>query len=196
MNSDPSTLTGEGHTVLGEDDREGLIPSYVATRGELYEAEQRNISEALLGRSPATGELLDDAFIRDLHRKMLGSVWSWAGKYRTRNTNLGVPFEQIPGAMRALVLDTRTWVDGDIYEPDEAAVLFHHRLVVIHPFPNGNGRLGRIAADYLITSLGRERFSWGARSHTSTAELRSDYLACLRKGDNGDLSDLMRFARS
>lgn len=195
MNSDPSTLAGEGHTVLGEDDREGLIPSYVATRGELYEAEQRNISEALLRRSPSTEELLDDAFIRDLHRKMLGSVWSWAGKYRTRNTNLGVPFEQIPGAMRALVLDTQTWVDGDVYEPDEAAVLFHHRLVVIHPFPNGNGRLGRISADYLITSLGRERFSWGAQSHTSTAELRSDYLACLRKGDNGDLSDLMRFAR-
>ena len=196
MNSDPSNLTGDGHTVLGEDDSEGLIPSYVATRGELFEAEQRNISEALLKRAPSTSELLDDAYLRRLHRRMLGSVWSWAGRYRTQNTNLGVPFELIPGAMRALVLDTRTWIDGDVYELDEAAVMFHHRLVVVHPFPNGNGRLGRIAADYLITSLGRERFSWGARSYDSTAESRSAYLACLRTGDNGDLSDLMRFARS
>lgn len=196
MNSDPSDLFSDGHTVLGEDDREGLIPSHIATRGELFEAEQRNISEALLRRAPSTAELLDDAYLRDLHRKMLGSVWSWAGRYRTLNTNLGVPFEQVPGAMRALVLDTRTWVDGGVYEPDEAAVLFHHRLVAIHPFPNGNGRLGRIAADYLIASLGRERFSWGASSYASTAELRSAYLACLRTADNGDLSDLMRFARS
>ena len=196
MNSDPSNLAGDGHTVLGEDDSEGLIPSYVATRRELFEAEQRNISEALLGQAPSTAELLDDAYLRDLHAKMLGSVWSWAGKYRTRNTNLGVPFEQIHGVMRALVLDTRTWVDGGIYEPDEAAVMFHHRLVVIHPFPNGNGRLGRIAADYLITSLDRERFSWGALSYASTEELRSAYLACLRTADNGDLTDLMRFARS
>jgi Fic-DOC domain mobile mystery protein B len=196
MSGDPSNLTGDGHTVLGEDDTEGLIPSYVATRGELFEAEQRNISEALLKRSPSTAELLDDAYLRSLHRRMLGSVWSWAGKYRTRNTNLGVPFELIPGAMRALVLDSQTWIDGDIYEPDEAAVMFHHRLVVIHPFPNGNGRLGRIAADYLITSLGRERFSWGAGSYDSTAELRKAYLASLRTGDNGDLSDLMQFARN
>jgi Fic-DOC domain mobile mystery protein B len=196
MNRDPSNLSGDGHTVLGEDDREGLIPSYVATRGELFEAEQRNISEALLRKHPPTAELLDDAYLRDLHRRMLGSVWSWAGTYRTRNTNLGVPFEQIPGTMRALVLDTQTWIDGDIYEPDEAAVMFHHRLVVIHPFPNGNGRLGRIAADYLITSLGRERFSWGASSYGSIGELRSAYLACLRTADSGDLSDLMRFARS
>jgi Fic-DOC domain mobile mystery protein B len=196
MNSDPSNLFGDGHTVLGEDDREGLIPSYVATRGELFEAEQRNISEALLKQAPSTDELLDDAYLRALHRKMLGGVWSWAGKYRTTNTNLGVPFEQIPGAMRALVLDTQTWVDGTIYEPDEIAVMFHHRLVAIHPFPNGNGRLGRIAADYLITSLGRERFSWGASSYTSTGELRSAYLASLRAADHGDLYDLMRFARS
>jgi Fic-DOC domain mobile mystery protein B len=196
MNSDPSNLFGDGHTVLGEDDREGLIPSYVATRGELFEAEQRNISEALLKQAPSTDELLDDAHLRALHGKMLGSVWSWAGKYRTTNTNLGVPFEQIPGAMRALVLDTRTWVDGDIYEPDEIAVMFHHRLVAIHPFPNGNGRLGRIAADYLIMSFGRERFSWGASSYASTEELRSAYLGCLRAADNGDPTDLMRFARS
>ena len=98
--------------------------------------------------------------------------------------------------MRALVLDTQTWVDGDTYEPAEAAVMFHHRLVVIHPFPNGNGRLGRIAADYLITSLGRERFSWGAASYESVGELRSAYLAYLRAADDGDLSGLMRFARS
>lgn len=196
MNSDPSNPFGDGHTVLGEDDREGLIPSHIATRRELFEAEQRNISEALLRRAPSTQELLDDAYLRGLHHRMLGSVWSWAGKYRTHNTNLGVSFEQIPGAMRALVLDTGTWVDGDVYEPDDAAVMFHHRLVAVHPFPNGNGRLGRIAADFLITSLGRDRFSWGAESYTTTHELRSAYLACLRSADDGDLTDLMRFARS
>jgi Fic family protein len=32
------------------------------------------------------------------------------------------------------------------YSPDELAVRFHHRLVSVHAFPNGNGRWSRLAA--------------------------------------------------
>lgn len=196
MSSDPSAPIADGHTVLGEDERTGLIPSHVATHDDLYEVEQRNIVQALLRRSPTVDELLDDRYLRELHEAMFGDVWSWAGNYRIRTTNLGFSFELIPGAVRSLVLDAQAWIENGSYPNDEIGVRFHHRLVAIHPFPNGNGRHGRIAADYLVDGLGSGRFSWGAESVTSTEDLRSRYLDALRAADQGDMSNLLAFARS
>ena len=142
-----------------------MIPSYIATRGDLLDAEQRNIVRALLLPPPTVAALLDDKYLRDFHKAMFGRVWRWAGRYRSRETNLGIGPEGIAAAVRILVGDAAAWVEHDTYEPDELAVRFHHRLVsihpIIHPFLNGNGRHSRICADMLVTALGREPFSWG-----------------------------------
>ena len=196
MSPDPLLPIADGHTELGEDESEGLIPSYIATRGELFEAEERGITLALRRKPPTVDQLLDVAYLRALHQNMFGEVWSWAGRYRTRDTNIGMPFELIPGAMRDLVHDARVWIGSEIYGPDELAVRFHYRLVATHAFLNGNGRHGRIAADYLAVGLGAERFSWGARSDSSTGALRDAYIAALRSADDGDPSALLRFARN
>jgi hypothetical protein len=45
-------------------------------------------------------------------------------------------------------------------------VRFHHRLVQIHPFLNGNGRHSRLMADLLVMQLGTGRFSGGDGSIT------------------------------
>ncbi len=194
--TDPILPEGDGHTALTDDDIRGLIPSYISTRGELFDAEQRNIARALLRRSPTVTQLLDVGYLKDLHKAMFGDVWSWAGRYRTRETNLGFDPGQIATAVLNLVDDTKAWVDLETYRPDEIAVRFHHRMVQIHPFPNGNGRHGRIAADYLGSALGRPTFSWGARLDLSTAELRAVYHASLKAADRGDVGDLLVFARS
>lgn len=194
--SDALLPLGDGHTALDEDDRHGLIPTWIATRGDLFDAEQRNITTALLGRRPSTSQLLDDKYLRDLHRAMFGEVWRWAGKYRRTQTNLGLTPAHIPAAVRTLVDDAVAWVDHRTYEPDELAVRFHHRLVAIHPFPNGNGRHGRIAADCLITSLRLAPFQWGAGLDLDTAQLRDRYLQALRNADQGDHTQLVEFARS
>lgn len=194
--TDPLVPLGDGHTELSDEDRQGLIPPYLSTRAELFDAEQRNIAEALLRRAPTVAQLLDDAYLRRLHRAMFGRVWTWAGMYRLRETNLGIEPRQIPGAVRNLVEDTRTWVATGAYEPDELAVQFHHRLVAIHPFPNGNGRHGRIAAEYLVAGLGRELFSWGANLDANTQQLRASYRNALRRADAGDITELLAFARS
>ena len=196
MSPDPLLPIGEGHTALGEDEREGLIPSYIATRGELFEAEERNITRAMYRKAPTADQLLEDAYLRRLHRDMFGDVWSWAGQYRTRDTNIGVSFEQVSAAVRSLVLDAQMWVESCVYLPDELAVRFHHRLVAVHAFSNGNGRHARIAADYLVTALDAERFSWGARLSGSTYDLRRRYVSALRSADDGVLTELVRFARS
>ena len=186
---------GDGHTELSEEDRQGLIPTYIATRGELFDAEERNIVRALRERPPSIDELLDDAYLRQLHLRMFGQVWAWAGAYRLRETNIGIAPAQIPEAVRNLVADTRVWIEGAVFRPDELAVRFHHRLVHTHPFPNGNGRHGRIATDYLILVLGSEQFTWGATLDVETEELRARYVKALQQADDGDYAALIEFVR-
>ncbi len=187
---------GDGHTELSEDDRVGLIPSFIATRGDLFAAEQRNIAVALLRRAPSVPDLLDDGYLRGLHRDLFGQVWEWAGRYRRFETNIGIDPKQISVAVRMLVHDVFVWVDNETYEPDELAVRFHHRLVAIHPFPNGNGRHGRVAAEYLAMALGRQRFGWGIGLDVDTEELRAIYSRALQRADAGDIDELLTFARS
>lgn len=186
---------GEGHTELSDEDRLGLIPSYIATRGELFRAEESNIADAHRRRPPTLTQLLDDKFLRNLHKAMFGQVWNWAGIYRQRETNIGIEPGQIATAVRSLVYDARVWIEAAVDDPDEIAVRFHHRLVQIHPFRNGNGRHGRIAADYLAVALGLEPFSWGAGLTVETDDLRRIYRKALQRADEGDIQELLGFAR-
>jgi Fic-DOC domain mobile mystery protein B len=183
-------------TPLTPEERRELIPAHVAYRRELNEAEQENITRAqdwALGRRR---DLLTEKFVRELHRHMLGDVWRWAGKFRTSERNLGIAHDEIPMALRQLLDDTRAWIAHTAYPPDEIAVRFHHRLVRIHPFANGNGRHARLMADLVIMSLGRERFSWGSANLQDPGALRRRYVAALRSADDHDVGPLLTFARS
>ena len=118
-------------TPLTPEERRELIPAHIAYRSELNEAEQENIARAqdwALGRRR---DLLIEKFIKDLHRHMLGDVWRWAGKFRKSERNLGIPYYEIPVAVRQLLDDTRVWIEQKSYPRDEIAVRFHRRLV--HP---------------------------------------------------------------
>lgn len=184
-----------GATPLEREDIEQLIPDHIETRAELDEWEAQNIMQAMSAlRRPK--EILSDVFLRDLHRKMFNNTWTWAGEYRLRETNLGVPPFQIPTAVRNLCDDVRVWRDQEVFPPDELAIRFHHRLVSVHPFRNGNGRHSRLAADLLIQSLGGKRFPWGRSNLVEPTETRQQYLNALRQADNGEIQPLIEFARS
>ena len=187
---------GDGHTALPEEDRHGLIPTYIATRGDLFEAEQRNIANALVRRHPSVATMLDDKYLRDLHHDMFGDVWKWAGHYRVRETNIGIDPARIAISVRNLVGDAQAWIEFHAFDIDELACRFHRRLVQIHPFPNGNGRHGRIATDLLLRAIGVAPFTWGRRTYSDTEELRHTYLTALRRADRGEVTELVAFARS
>jgi Fic-DOC domain mobile mystery protein B len=181
--------------VTPEEMRE-LIPAHIAYRSELNEAEQENIARAQDWALKRRRDLLSEKFITDLHRRMFGDVWRWAGKYRTSERNLGIPFCEVPVATRQLLDDVQTWIDYRSYPPDEIALRFHHRLVQIHPFPNGNGRHSRLMADLLVMSLGGERFSWGSANLQAAGDVRGRYMAALKAADDHDIGPLLTFARS
>jgi Fic-DOC domain mobile mystery protein B len=183
-------------TPLTPEERRALIPAHIAYRSELNEAEKETIAHAqdwALGRKR---NLLSERFVRELHRQMLGDVWKWAGKFRTSERNLGIPFYEIPVALRQLLDDAKAWIDCSTYPPDEVAIRFHHRLVQIHPFPNGNGRHARLMADLLVRRREREEFSWGRESLRDPGALRQRYIAALQNADHHDIGPLLAFARS
>lgn len=183
-------------TPITPDERAQLIPTYITTRDQLNEAEQIGIAEADRWAFGRKRDVLDEDFLLDLHKRMLSSVWKWAGTFRATERNIGIEAYRINVELRTLIGDARYWIEHGTYEPDEIAVRFHHRLVAIHPFPNGNGRHARLAADLLAVALGNERFTWGSANLVEPAETRARYIAALRAADNHDLDPLIAFARS
>ena len=186
----------EDATPLTPEERADLIPAHIAYRAELNTAEQENIARGQDWALARQRDLLSEKFIKDLHRRMFGDVWRWAGKFRITERNLGIPYFEIPMALRDLLRDAKTWVENSAYAPDEIAVRFHHRLVKIHPFPNGNGRHARLMADLLVMSMGRGRFTWGSANLQHAGDVRRQYIDALRAGDEHDYRLLLRFARS
>jgi Fic-DOC domain mobile mystery protein B len=176
----------------------------VITRDELNRAEADNISRAMswlfLSRRRFQPEAVtQEAWLRRLHKRMYDQVWTWAGQYRTSDRNLGVPYWQLRMDMCNLQADVNAWLadtSAARYSNDECAIRFGYRLVVIHPFPNGNGRWSRLASDALVVALGGSRFTWGGASLTEPGTLRRDYISALQTADaSTDFEPLMAFSR-
>lgn len=189
--------TPDDATPLEPEEREGLIPTWIAFRHELNEAEQANIAAGTAwAHRQRRPDLLDERFIKQLHRRMFGDVWSWAGAFRSTERNIGIDPLRIPVELRAVCDDVRYWIGQETYPVDEIAVRYHHRLVAIHPFANGNGRTARFIADLLVQRLGGPVFTWGRVSLTDVGETRRRYIAALRAADDHDIGPLLAFARS
>jgi Fic-DOC domain mobile mystery protein B len=188
----------EGATPLDPNEAHGLRLAHVTTQAELNRWEQENIAEALvwIGRR-RKGDILTVEFLKELHERMYSKVWKWAGEFRETEKNIGVYYKLISLRTSELLDTVRYWVNHKTYSPDEIAYRFHHQLVLIHAFPNGNGRHSRLMADLLLEEiLGEERFTWGSTDLTAQSDIRSRYIAALKKADERDYSELHAFVRS
>ncbi len=185
-----------GATPLDADELASLIPGHITTQGELNEWEQLNIVQGDTWARKRRKEILDEGFLRRLHQQMFGETWRWAGSFRKSDKNIGVDWLQIGVELKKLLDDVRFQVANGSLPLDEIAVRFHHRLVAIHPFPNGNGRHARLIADLLIERLDRPRFTWGSASLPDANEPRQRYIAALQAADARDIAPLLAFARS
>jgi Fic-DOC domain mobile mystery protein B len=186
----------EGSTPLSPQDQRGLRQSWITTRDDLNAAEQANI---LAGRAWAMRSrvaLTTEDYLRKLHLRMFGDVWSWAGKLRTVETNIGALPHDIPARLRQFLDDVDYWLAHQTYPPDELAARYHHGLVLIHPFANGNGRHTRLAADLIFRQLGVAPFTWGRHSLDQAGATRQAYLTALRAADAHDFGPLLGFVRT
>lgn len=190
-----------GATPLEPEELDDLIPNYITTRGELNELEHKNIQEAIRWiRNKKSFDVTDPGFIHELHKKMFNQVWKWAGKARKSAKNIRVDWTQISTQTAHLLGDIKYWVNNKTFPIDEIGTRFHHRLVQIHIFPNGNGRHARLTTDLLLESLGCESFTWGATTSKDPLETegtrREEYIFALRAADKNDYTPLSVFVRS
>lgn len=187
-----------GNTPIDPNEAEGLIPDLI-TQSQLNEYEQLNIATAWIW-APTSRYLKRQLLSRDglqrLHQRMFDRTWKWAGQFRRSEKSIGIKWTEVPVAVQSLCDDTTYQLKEQSFPLEEIAVRFHYRLVSIHPFPNGNGRHARMAADLLCLQRGGQAFPWGASNLTARGSARAAYLDALKRADNGDLLPLMQFAGS
>jgi len=190
-----------GQTALSEEEMQGLKVPTITRREELDEFEQQNIEKALewylYRRKFKVDKILNEDFIYQVHIKMFGDVWNWAGQTRCSEKNIGVPWIQIPIQLRQLLEDCKFWVANKTYSDEEISIRFKHRLVAIHIFPNGNGRHSRLMGDIMMKQVfTKPIFTWGQLNLANKSVVRDNYIKALRKADIGDFKDLIAFAQS
>ncbi len=190
----------DGDTEISPEEQLDLIPS-ITTRKELNQIERLNIKTARVWAMRKSvlcrSDLLTDGFARELHRRMFNHVWVWAGRYRKTEKNIGWEVHRLQEGVRIAYDDANYWIKHSAYSLPESAVRLHHRLVSIHPWPNGNGRHSRLIADILVASLGGTPLTWGACSENlSNEKIREHYITAIRSADAGDMTPLIIFAQS
>ena len=185
--------TDDNSTPLTEEEKQQLKAKWITTRAELNELETKGIADAEIWLLKNKKDILNETFIKNLHKKMFGYIWKWAGSFRTSERNIGVAPYEIQPKLRILLDDVKFWIDNQTFSPKEIAIRFHHRLVQIHPFPNGNGRISRLMADLLMKQFDLPALNWGSGNLTEISELRKEYISALREADNGNYSLLLSF---
>lgn len=187
--------TDDNSTPLTEEEKQQLKQKWVTTRAELNELETKGITDAEIWLLKNKKDILNESFIKTLHKKMFGDIWKWAGTYRISERNIGVAPYEIQPKLRLLLDDVKFWLEYKTYSEKEIAIRFHHRLVQIHPFPNGNGRISRLMADLLMKKQGFPSLNWGSGNLTKISELRKNYIYALQIADRGDYSLLLEFVK-
>ncbi len=190
----------DGQTPLNEEEQDGLLIPSITTREELDEFEQLNIEKAIqwtFGKKWKAEQLFTEKFVKDLHKRMYGEVWKWAGAFRESEKNIGIKSYLIPTELKMLLDDALFWVQNDTYSPNELAIRFKHRLVSIHCFSNGNGRHSRLMADLIMEKLFNATFfSWGSTNLVKATDTRTAYIKAVKMADKQDLQPLIDFAKS
>ena len=193
-------IYANGQTPLSEEELDGLLIPSITTREELDEFEQLNIEKAIqwtFGKKINAEKLFTEKFIKDLHKRMYGEVWKWAGSFRNSEKNLGIKSYLIPLQLKQLLDDVIYWHQNNIYPSIELAIRFKHQLVSIHCFPNGNGRHSRLMADLIMEKLYLQPIlSWGSSNLVKADDKRKNYIRAIKMADNHDLHPLIDFAKS
>lgn len=189
-----------GATKLDPDEIDGLIPQHITTQAQLNEWEQENILAAenwYASRKFSYNDMLEIAFINQIHHKMFNQTWKWAGKYRKSEKSIGIDPFYISMRLGELLEDVKYQIKNKSYSIDEIVVRFHHRLVSINPYPNGNGRHARLAGDLLLASEQQLRFNWGSqlKDKMTAQEIRKQYINSLRAADKQNYQPLLSFVR-
>ena len=198
-----SLTPGYGQTPLPHDELAALLPEVAVVLGEpitcaaVYDLEQGlqdrvadELMPAAIDGSLPLDALLNDYFVRDLHARLFGPVWNWAGRWQRTEVNIGVAPERIAVELRnALDAIAYRWDHTDDWTPRQLGIVVHAETVRIHPFADGNGRTTRLLADLVFAAVQdptEVQYEWDL-DKTRDIELLRAY------DQNRDVADLATF---
>lgn len=196
MKNSHNFIDRDGATPLDHNQIKGIRFSHLTTMGELDEIEDENIQKGLEWLNRQTTEnYLSSQFLCKLHEKLFG-VWKWAGKFRTIEVNISSyrSFDVAPPLLNFFE-DIKLWITSGKMSADEISAEMHHRLVSIHPFPNGNGRTTRIFTEYVQRRNDWPITSWKSSLNDEPIKRRSSYISALKAADKGDFTLLIEFMK-
>lgn len=197
MKNTHNFIDRDGPTPLDHDQIIGIRFPHLTTMGELDELEDENIQKGLewLHRQK-TDDYLSMQFLCKLHEKLFGDVWKWAGKFRTMEVNISKYRSYDVGPqLVSFFEDVKLWISDGKMSCDEISAEMHHRLVTIHPFPNGNGRTTRIFTEYVQKRNHCPVTSWKASLADNPKVRRMNYIRALQAADNGNFDLLIDFIK-
>lgn len=175
-------------------DRSGLLlpSSPPPSDEEINQAELVGIASATEWITVARSDRKQVRFWQRLHGEMFGQVWSWAGEWRLHDSNIGIAPEEIQPQLRVLQENLAYWLSDECDMTTlELLARFHHRLVQIHPFANGNGRWARLTTDALANRELEIGFLTWASGNEDLRDLESDerkrYVAAIKAADKGNM---------
>jgi|SRR3989344_3413239 len=134
---------------------------------------------------------ISEYLIRNLHKLVTAETdKEWAGNYRNSNVIIVGSEHTPPDAFRVPIVmgDLIKWLreNQKKLHPIELAAIFHHKLVFIHPFFDGNGRTARLAMNLLLMQ----------KSYPMAVMLKNDrkkYYQTLSRADEKDYAPFVRF---
>jgi len=195
---EPNVVYETGQSHLDSEELAGLKITGIKELSDVLPFESKNIAKATVWSEKnqfGSDKIFTEIFIREIHKRMFGDVWQWAGKYRLSNKSMGVEKSLISKELKQLFSNTKFWIESESYNPDEIAIRFMHRLMQLQCFPGGNARHAKLMSDIVIEHiLNGEIFTWG-ESLNDPKLAREKFLDALKKADKGKMDDLLKIAR-
>ena len=183
------TTAIEGNTITFREAQE-LLEHNISPAGkrmdEVYEV--LNYSTLRKHLSGYTGDITE-AFIKKIHEILMNHILRDPGNYR--NIQVGIanvdyqppPAILVPDEMQNLIRWYRQ--NRKTLNPFELAILLHTKFEIIHPFVDGNGRVGRALMNFILERSGYPTLYLG-REH------RAAYLDALVRADDEEFAPIVK----
>ncbi|MBS3921724.1 MAG: Fic family protein [Nitrosarchaeum sp.] len=155
----------------------------------LNEYEAKGIAKAELYVFALDTEVeISTTLILDIHKTAFEELYDWAGKWRNVNVTVGQLTPPEPAQIIHLMyqfidnLNYKISVSKTKNEIVETLIYTHYEFVKIHPFNNGNGRIGRLLMNLVTMKLGYKPLELYKRE----GERRKTYIQSMQQADKGN----------
>jgi excisionase family DNA binding protein len=181
----------EGNTLTLKETRL-VIREGITIRGKSLSEhlEAKNHPAAIAYVENMVNNPLEEQNVLELHRILFSGFCEGAGSYRNCQVYIEGRDTMPPPAFEVpqLIKDLLDWLKSNPEElrPIELAAVFHHRFVEIHPFDDGNGRVGRLIMNLLLIKAGYPL------TVIKTVDRRR-YYDSLQKADNANPRPIVNF---